>query len=86
MRATRLSLCVFGGLSTLILYGGIMNFQSALQASPSVLNPKIVLAYCVSGFPMDCVHAAATWFFLWVAAEPMLEKLARVKVKYGLVE
>lgn len=86
LRATRLSLCVFGALSTLILYGGIMNFQSALQASPSVLNPKIVLAYCVSGFPMDCVHAAATWFFLWVAAEPMLEKLERVKIKYGLVE
>jgi len=24
--------------------------------------------------------------FLWFAAEPMLEKLDRIKVKYGLVE
>lgn len=86
LRRTRLSLCIFGTLAALVLYGGIMNFQSALQASPDVLNLKVVLAYCVSGFPMDCVHAAATWFFLWVAAEPMLEKLDRVKVKYGLVE
>ena len=35
---------------------------------------------------MDCVHAGATVFFLWVLAEPMLEKLDRIKVKYGLVE
>ena len=35
---------------------------------------------------MDCVHAAATWLFLWFTAEPMLEKLDRIKVKYGLVE
>ena len=32
------------------------------------------------------VHAAATWIFLWFAAEPMLEKLDRIKVKYGLIE
>lgn len=85
LRRTRLSLCLFGSLATLLLYGGVMNFQSALQASPDRLNVKVVLAYCASGFPMDCVHAAATWFFLWIAAEPMLEKLDRIKVKYGLL-
>ena len=40
----------------------------------------------MTGFPMDCVHAAATVFFLLVLAEPMLEKLDRIKIKYGLVE
>ena len=45
-----------------------------------------VLTYYISGFPVDCVHAAATWIFLWLAAEPMLEKLDRIKTKYGLVE
>ena len=32
------------------------------------------------------VHAVATCFFLLVLAEPMLEKLDRIKVKYGIVE
>jgi hypothetical protein len=32
------------------------------------------------------VHAAATVVFLLLIAEPMLEKLDRIKVKYGLVE
>ena len=58
---------------------------SALMWANEV-NWKIILAYYITGFPMDCVQAAATWLFLWFAAEPMLEKLDRVKTKYGLVE
>ena len=50
------------------------------------LNWKVILTYYVTGFPFDCIQAAATWLFLWFAAEPMLEKLDRIKVKYGLVE
>ena len=46
---------------------------------------KTLLTYYVTGFPVDCVHAAATVFFLWIAAEPMLEKLDRIKEKYGLL-
>ena len=44
------------------------------------------MAYYVPGWPMDLIHAAATVIFLLIAAEPMLEKLDRIKVKYGLVE
>ena len=43
-------------------------------------------AYYVSGLPMDLIHAAATVIFILIAADPMLEKLDCIKVKYGLVE
>lgn len=82
---SKLSLCVFGALSAVIIYGGIMNSASALMASEQ-LSAGVLLSYLVSGFPVDCVHGAATWLFLWFAAEPFLEKLDRIKVKYGLVE
>ena len=72
-------------LSAILIYGGIMNAASALMWAGEI-NGKTILSYYISGFPMDCVHAAATWLFLWFAAEPMLEKLDRIKVKYGLVE
>lgn len=62
-----------------------MNGASALLWAADV-NWKVLLSYYLTGFPMDCIHAAATVFFLWLAAEPMLEKLERIKVKYGLVE
>ena len=78
-------LAMFGAAAALFIYGGIMNPASALMWTHTV-DLKLMLAYYISGFPMDCVHAAATAFFLWIAAEPMLEKLDRVKTKYGLVE
>lgn len=85
LRRARGSLCVFGALSAILIYGGIMNPASALMWA-NTLNWKIIVAYYISGFPMDCVQAAATFLFLWFGAEPMLEKLERIKVKYGLVE
>ena len=85
LRRGRVSLCIFGALSAIVIYGGIMNPASALMWAGE-LKWEILVSYYISGFPMDCVHAAATWLFLWFAAEPMLEKLDRIKVKYGLVE
>ena len=35
---------------------------------------------------MDLIHAFGTVIFIMLAAEPMLEKMDRIKVKYGLVE
>ena len=85
LRRGRTSLCVFGALSAILIYGGIMNPASALMTA-SELNWGTLITYYVTGLPFDCVQAAATWIFLWFGAEPMLEKLDRIKVKYGLVE
>ncbi|WP_455581137.1 ATP-binding cassette domain-containing protein [Dysosmobacter sp.] len=85
IRKSRLTLCVFGALAALVVYGGIMNLASALLWGGG-LTWGTVLAYVLSGFPVDCVHAAATWMFLWFGAEPMLDKLDRVGQKYGLLE
>ena len=87
LRRSRGSLCVFGAFCAIIIYGGIMNPASVLMwANADTLTWKVLLTYYVTGFPLDCVHAAATVFFLWIAAEPMLEKLDRIKLKYGLME
>lgn len=86
LRRTRSSLAVFGAFAAVVIYGGIMNPAAALMYNGTVINRQVILAYYVSGLPMDLVHAAATVIFLLLAAEPMLEKLDRIKVKYGLVE
>jgi len=79
------SLAVFGGFSTFIIYGGIMNPASVImwQSNPT---PRMFIAAYLQGIPFDLVHAAATVTFLAIIAQPMLEKLDRIKVKYGLVE
>ena len=84
LRRTRVSLCIFGAIATVVIYGGIMNPAAALIYA-NTLDWKFLLSYYVSGIPVDLIHATATVLFLWLAAEPMLEKLDRIKVKYNLI-
>ena len=85
LRAGRAPLAIFGAVSVVLIYGGIMNPASAILYQPN-LSLSVLKAYYLTGFPFDLVHAAATALFLWFGAEPMLEKLERVKRKYGLTE
>ncbi len=86
LRRSRGSLATFGAFAAVIIYGGIMNPAAALMYNSQTINWAMLKAYYVSGLPMDLIHAAATVIFILIAAEPMLEKLDRIKVKYGLVE
>ena len=86
LRRSRGSLATFGAFAAVIIYGGIMNPAAALMYNAQSINWNMFLAYYVSGLPMDLVHAAATVIFILIAAEPMLEKLDRIKTKYGLVQ
>ncbi|MCI6759508.1 MAG: ATP-binding cassette domain-containing protein [Clostridiales bacterium] len=85
LRAGHAPLAIFGAVSVVLVYGGIMNPASAILYQPN-LSLSVLKAYYLTGFPFDLVHAAATALFLWFGAEPMLEKLERVKRKYGLTE
>ncbi len=85
LHRSRVSLSIFGALVMFLLYGGAMNLASVLMYQPDPTWPMILTAY-VTGIPADAVHAAATVLFLWFLSEPMLEKLDRVKIKYGLME
>ena len=64
-KPNRVALCVYGGLSAVGIYGVIMNLSSAVIWQ-SELSLQSVIAYLIAGFPMDCVHAAATVLFLWI--------------------
>ncbi|MGE4354029.1 MAG: ATP-binding cassette domain-containing protein [Oscillospiraceae bacterium] len=84
LRRNTVSLCIFGAITTLIVYGVIMDTSSVIIWQPTVTLPMFIASY-VSGFAMNLVHTVATVIFLMLFARPMLEKLDRIKVKYGLM-
>ena len=86
LRRTRVSLAVFGAFAAIIIYGGIMNPAAVFIVSAEGITLKTLIAYYITGLPMDLVHAFGTAIFILFAAEPLLEKMERIKVKYGLVE
>lgn len=85
LKKKKISLCIFGGLSTFFIYGGIINIGSLLMFS-SKFTIKGLIATYISGIPFDLVHSIATVFFLFILSQPMIEKLDRIKIKYGFIE
>ena len=85
LQKSKLPLCILGFVATLVIYGGIMNPASVLiwQATPKA---EMFVSASALGLPFDLIHATSTAFFLFFAAEPMIEKLNRIKTKYGIVE
>lgn len=84
IRRSRLFLCIFGAACAVFLYGGLMNPSTALLWGGTQLTWATIASYYATGFPLDLVHAAATVLFLWSCAPPMLEKLDRIRIKYGI--
>jgi len=82
-RACRLTLCLWGGIAVFAIYGFLVNTSSAITYQPE-LTFRTLLPYIISGIPFDLIHAGGTVIFIWLLAEPVMEKLCRVKVKFGL--
>ena len=76
-------LAVFGGAATFFIYGAITDMWTILMmtSQPSLATAMVVYGAAV---PFNAVHAAATVIVLLLLAKPMVEKLNRVKVKYGM--
>lgn len=84
VRKTKLSISVFGFLITFVYYGIIMNMSSVFMFTGTP-NMSMITTYLIAGIPMDLIHGISTVFFLWFIAEPMIEKLERIKLKYGMI-
>lgn len=84
LRKTKASLCVFGAIITFSLCGVILDTGAGMTWLIEPTFAKLI-PYYMTGVVFNLIHAFATTFFLWFAAEPMIEKLERIKVKYGMI-
>ena len=81
----RLVTALIGGGMILVLIGPILD-TCTLFIMSSVINTEAVGTVYLSGLPFNAVHGAAVFLTLLILAHPMIEKLDRIKVKYGLME
>ncbi len=84
LKPTKLSLCIFGGLSTFFIYGGLIDIWTILMFTPDPTIQTAIIVYG-AGFWFNLVHAFATVVFIYILAQPMMDKLERIKIKYGLI-
>ncbi len=86
LKKTKLPLCIYGWISTFFIYGFLLDTASILMFSEKNITKEGAISVYMSGIPMNIIHAISTVFFLFVLSKSMIEKLDRIKIKYGLIE
>lgn len=81
----RVKTAVIGGLMVLVLIGPILD-TAALFLSMTELNGKSIAAVYIAGLPVNAIHGGCTFVTIMILLRPILEKLERVKVKYGILD
>lgn len=85
IKLERIRLSVFGGLAVMLLVGPLLDTCTLFTMTSEITKASAAAVY-IAGLPVNSVHAAATVVTLFFASEPFLEKLNRVKTKYGMME
>lgn len=82
------TLFIFTFFTTFILYGGLMNIftmisTESIPGSPEV-NWDTLKVYYISGVPYDFTHALSAAICNLIFGEKLIQKLERIKLKYGI--
>lgn len=78
-------MAIFAAASIVVLVGPLLDVGTALMVL-SELNWEGLAAQLLSGLPVNISQAAATFLVILFLGEPLLEKLDRVKLRYGMME
>ena len=80
-----LAMGIAGFLGVLLFVGPLLDTCTVFLA-PISMNLKSILAIYISGFTVNISQSISTFLVLFLLGKPLLEKLDRIQVKYGMME
>ncbi len=78
-----LPVVIYGVFATFVIYGALTDLWTILFMGRGS-GIQFALGVYGSALPFNLVHTAASVIFLLILTKPMIEKLERVKIKYGM--
>lgn len=78
-----LGLTVFGFLCILLVVGPLLDTSTFFMAGFNTSSP---LAIYLAGVPVNCVHGSAVALTMLLFGKPLLDRLRRIQIKYGMME
>ena len=78
-------MAIFGFLGVLLWIGPLLDCASIFLILPEITGSAVVATF-VSGFYVNVSQAICTALILFLLGNPLLEKLDRIKMKYGMME
>lgn len=85
LKRRRLQMAIFGAACVLLIVGPLLDTCSVFLTLTEI-TPKTAWPLYLSGLPVNASQAACTFITILLLGEPLLEKLDRVKLKFGLTE
>ena len=76
---------VVGFFVVVIMVGPILDTFSIFTMA-NAFSIKAAISIYLSGLPVNVVHGVATFVTILVLCKPMMEKLNRIKIKYGMLD
>ena len=76
---------IIGFLMILLVVGPILD-TSTVFFMASMVNGQSALAVYLAGIHINAIHASAVALCMFFLTKPIMEKLDRIKVKYGMME
>lgn len=76
---------VFGFFCCVLVVGPLLDLCTAVTSLPT-LTVDTLLPFLSSGLPVNVSQGACTFLTMLLFANPLLEKLDRIKLKYGMME
>lgn len=76
---------IFGFLVIVLIVGPLLD-TSSLFMMVNTVNSTSAAAIYLSGLPVNLIHGGATLLTMVLIGKPLLEKLQRIQVKYGMME
>lgn len=76
---------IVGFLGVLFFVGPLLDTCTVFMA-PISMTVKSIAAIYISGFTVNVSQGISTFLVMFLLGKPLLEKLDRIKVKYGMME
>ena len=85
LKRNRIALTLFGFFTVLVIVGPLLD-TCALLTMTGEITVSSARAVYLSGIPVNLIHGAAAGLTMLLFANPLLDKLDRLRVKYGMLE
>lgn len=76
---------IIGFLTIVLIVGPLLDTSTLFTMSNKVSSVSAAAIY-LSGLPVNLVHGVATLLTMVLLGKPLLEKLQRIQIKYGMME
>ena len=81
----RLPVSLFGFLVIVVIVGPILDTCTLFTMTTAVSGASAATVY-LAGLPVNLIHGAAVFVTLFFLTVPIMDKLDRIKIKYGMME